>query len=237
MERLRQLEGKERSPATVSVSLLLTHGRAGRLLLTRHGIKEGEPESWGLIAGGVRMGENPWDAALREAWEEANIEPENIIFVKGRDSLEPHVAMIRGEDKIRLGLVFGVTYSGPKVPLDGWEIGHDSRVDRVKFFTWREILDLIDNEPKIYRPYFNTPQLLRWTLTTCWQGSVRTQATCQWLLQRSEKIPGLSLRKGLDGTRIDHWQYTPPYNEWVNTPWIHGRPSETNFARERFFRS
>lgn len=235
VERDDGQEVKERFPATVSVSLLLTHGRSGRLLMTRHGVKDGESESWGLIAGGVDYRENAWDAAMREAWEEARIRPECIIFVRGTNPLEPHVAMVRGEDKIRLGLVFDVTYSGPKVPLGGWNIENDASVDRARFFPWQEVLGLLEDSSKIHRSEFNYPQLLRWTLSNGWRSRKRSEAICQWLLARERAVPGLYRRRDSDGSNIVHWEYTPPYNEWTRATGIHGLPSRTNFARERFY--
>ena len=179
---------KERFPGSVSVSLLLTHGRSNRLLLTRHGVKNGESERWGLIAGGVEKGESAWDAAVREAWEEANIRQENIIFVHGRNDFEPHVALFKREDKISLGLVLDVTYSGPKVPLDGWDIVGDKSVDRVEFFSWRRVLELLDDESRIYRPDFNYPQLLRWMLKGSWYNQTRIKSTNEWLFGRASEI-------------------------------------------------
>ncbi|MFC1790297.1 NUDIX hydrolase [Patescibacteria group bacterium] len=235
MERIRGQENQERFPSTVSVSLLLTHGRAGRLLMVKQGLKDGESKSWGPIAGGVDQGENAWDAALREAWEEARIPPEHIIFVRGRDSLEPHVALIRGDDKNSLGLVFSVTYSGPRVPLDGWDIDGDKSVDRTRFFTWQEVLNLMDSSSEIYRPDFNFPQLLRWTLANSWRSQKRARVINQWLSEREEAIPGLCKRKGSGETLLAGWHYTPPYNQWMEVPGIHGDPNKTNFARARFY--
>lgn len=234
IERAGWIENKERFPSTMSVSLLLTHGRAGRLLMTRHGVISGGLESWGLVAGGVAQGENAWDAAVREAWEEAQILPENIIFVQGRDSFESHVALIRGEDKNRLGLVYSVTYSGPPFPLDGWNIMGDRQVDMAKFFTWQEVLDLMDNRSRIYRPYFNYPQLLRWTLANTWRSSKRAEVTNRWLLEREETIPGLHRSQDIDENDLAVWKYIPPYNQWMEVTGIHGLPARTNFARARF---
>lgn len=227
MERMETVTNKEGFPSSVSVSLILTHGRSKRLLLTRHGVQDNESESWGLIAGGVGKGENAWQAAIREAREEANIREENIIFVQGRNKLNPHVALIRGEDKIRLGLVFDVTYSGPKVPLNGWQVEGDSSVDKVKFFTWREILQLLEDRTSIYRAEFNFPQLIRWTLKHYEINEKRMSVINEWLHNNEENIPGL-LKDG------DTWRYCPPYNDWMTTPGIHGDPQKTNFARERF---
>jgi len=222
---------EERFPATVSVSLLLTHGRSNRLFLTRHGVEAGQKESWGLIAGGVKEGESPWDAAMREAKEEANIEAKNIIFVRGRNSLEPHVALIRGKEKDSVGLVFEATYSGPKVPMSGWEIEGDNSVDRVELFSWQRVLGLLDDESQIYRPEFNYPQLIRWTLKNGGSDERRKGIINRWLLDKYESIPGL-IRREVSGS----WDYIPPYNEWMGMPGIRGIPSRTNFARERFLK-
>lgn len=227
MKEFEDLGPKERFPASVSVSLIMNHGRSNRLLLTHHGVKKDEPDSWGLIAGGVEKGEDPWQAVIREAWEEANVRSENIIFVKGRNSLEPHVALINQERRISLGLVFDVTYSGPTVPLDGWEIDSDSGVDRVRFFTWGEVLSLLDNKESIYRSEFNFSQILRWTLKYYKDTEKRRRVTDDWLHRHVNNIPGLLLEDG-------NWKYYPPYNSWLTTPHIHGNPSQTNFARERF---
>ncbi|MFC1625257.1 NUDIX domain-containing protein, partial [Patescibacteria group bacterium] len=229
---MERLHSKERFPGSISVSLLLTHGRSGRLLLTRHGVNKEEQETWGLIAGGVEKGENAWEAALREAWEEAKIKRGNIIFVQGRNKLEPHVALIKKEEKISLGLVFDVTYSGPKVPLEGWKITTDRSVDKVKFFSWKEILNLLENKTKIYRPEFNHPQLLRWIIRE--PGSPkRMKMVNNWLLLNHKNISGLT-RRGKEVRYLDsnkpavNWEYIPPYNSWFNTRGIHGLPDKTN---------
>lgn len=232
MERLT--ESGERFPASVSVSLLLTHGRSDRLLMTRHGVKKGQGETWGLIAGGVEKGETVWDAAVREAREEAQLNQENIIFVRGRNDFEPHVALIKGENKISLGLVLDVTYSGPKVPLGGWDVVGDRSVDRVEFFSWQKVLSLLDDKSRIYRPEFNYPQLLRWILKSCWTDSRRIEATNKWLLERAQDIEGLYRRTDKQGSILNIWSYVPPYNHWMTKPGIHGLPSKTNFARRRF---
>lgn len=226
----------ERFPASVSVSLLLTHGRSGSLFLTHHK----ENDSWGLIAGGVEKNENPWDSFVREAWEEAHISGKNIIFVRGRDSFEPHVALIKGKDKTRIGLVYSATYSGPKIPLDGWDIEGDDSVDRVELFSWQRVLSLLDGNPVLYRSEFNHPQLVRWLLKDH-VGSLSSKRVAiidAWLSDRTETIPGLSRRENQEGsvsTKLsDRWDYIPPYNDWMNIPNIRGNQRQTNFARHRF---
>lgn len=226
------IAGGERFPGSISVGLLLTHGRSNRLFLTRHKDNQG----WGLIAGGVEKGETAWDAAVREAGEEAGLKAENIIFVQGRNNLEPHVALMRREDKISLGLVFDTTYSGPSVPLKGWEIFNDHKVDWVSLFTWQQVLDLILNPEQIYRPEFNHPQLVRWTLHQAdIRGNPRQQIINEWLLANGSKIPGLTLRnQSGKAVCLSDWEYVPPYNEWMTLPHLRGNPVKTNFARTRF---
>ncbi len=226
---------QERFPATVSVALLLTHGRSKRLLLTR---QKSDQEQWGLIAGGVQQGETAWNAIVRETWEEARIKEQNIIFVTGWNSLEPHVALIRGQDKIRLGLVFDSTYSGPRISLEGWEISDDPKVDRVKFFRWQEILHLLEDQSRIYRPEFNYPQLLRWLLKDLGHNPHRTITVDQWLQTNFQTIPGLQPKTDSPNSQpfklADRWEYYSPYNQWMKTPGIHGQATRTNFARPRW---
>ena len=222
------INDRERFPAIVSVALLITHGRSGRLLLTRHGLLHGNRESWGPVAGGVEEGESAWVAALREAKEEANLSPENLIFVRGKDSFDPHVALINIEDKISLGLVYDVTYSGPKVSFEGWNITNDQSVDRVRYFTWQETLDLLEKPDKIYRPEFNIHQLIRWNIKHMRKSTKRNETVGNWLQLNNETFPGLL-------NTSNNWTYTPPYNSWVNLPNIHGDPARTNFARKRFY--
>ena len=237
VEDARVSKDRERMPSTVSGALLLTQGKTGRLLLVRHGIEKPESESWGLIAGGIQQGENAWEAVMREAWEEAQIAQENIIIVRGRDCREPHVALLRGNDKTRVGIVFSATYSGPAVNLDGWDITGDEDVDRARFFTWRAVLNLMEMDDKIYRPEFNFPQLLRWTLDNTWRSFHRRFVTSRWLQDREHLIPGLSKGSDLDSFGLPNWIYIPPYNEWLQQSGIHGNPRKTNFARKRFFMS
>lgn len=217
----------ERDLASISVSLLLTHGRSNRLLLTRHGVKQNEQETWGLIAGGVKYRENAWKAALREAEEESKLQPKNIIFVKGRNDIRPHVALVCGNDMNHEGLVFDVTYSGPKTP-NGWGIDDDAKVDRVEWFTWQRVLDLIDNPNSIYRPEFNLPQLVRWTMMGHGAKENRVATVEGWLRSRVGRIEGLYQEtNGKIG-------YIPPYDEWMVMPGLRGDPRKTNFARKRF---
>jgi len=235
------MTNEERFPSSVSVSLLLTHGRSGRLILTRHGIKTGEgKESWGLIAGGVERGEDPWRAAMREAKEEAGFSGEHIIFVRGRNNLEPHVALVLGEDKNHLGLVFDTTYSGPRVSMDGWDVADDRSVDRVGLFSWQRVLKLLDDQTQIYRPEFNYPQMVRWILKDCRDES-RAGGIERWLLDREGSIPGLTRRRMAETGDVrkfsDRWDYIPLYDSWMGMPGIRGVPSRTNFARERFGRT
>lgn len=228
----------ERFPATVYVALLLTHGRSNRLLLTRHHV-EGQ-EQWGPIAGAVEENEGPWAAVVRESKEEANISPYDIIFVVNRDPLEPHVALLPGseKEKIQAGLIYSATYSGPKLPLDGWEITGDRSVDKARFFTWQEVCSLLGEDKHIYIPEFNVPQLIRWLL----YSPVGVKRACdidQWLVKNQDRFPGLS-RLGDKNTFSSSytlpkiWRYIPPYNDWMKIEGIYGRPERTNFARERF---
>lgn len=228
----------ERFPATVYVALLLTHGRSNRLFLTRH-YAEGQWQ-WGPIAGAIEEKEGPWGAVVREAKEEANISPYNIIFVTNRDPLEPHVALLPGSDKgkIRAGLIYSATYSGPKLSIDGWNIVGDRSVDMARFFTWQEVCSLLEESKHIYVPEFNIPQLIRWLL----YSPVGVKRACdidQWLTENQDKFPGLS-RLGDKNmlasywTLPDIWRYIPPYNDWVKIEGIHGRPERTNFARARY---
>lgn len=226
---------KERFPASISVSLLLTHGRSGRLFMVRHG------QEWGLIAGAVEIGENPWHAILRESQEEAHINSENIIFVKGRDTFDPHVILIRGEDKNRIGLVYGATYSGPKFPFEGNDIKDDKSINRVACFSWKQILNILEDPDKnIYRPEFNFPQLIRWTLEHASRSKYLSRALVvdNWFLEKQENIKGLTLKdtKKIEkpSELLSKWNYVPNYNSWMTAKNIHGDPSKTNFARSRF---
>lgn len=225
-----------RFKAELSVSFLLTHGRSNRLFLTRHGVKENNPETWGLIAGGVEKGENPLEAALREAKEEADINQENIIFVRGRNNLEPHPVVILGEEKNWGGYVFDATYSGPSVPMEGWNIYGDESVDRVELFDWRRVLHLLDKPEKIYRPEFNFSQMMRWIMMDYGGGNKnRLEFTNWWLQERRGKIEGLRCKGRLMLEKLsDNWDYIPPYNSWMEMPGIRGWPARTNFARERY---
>lgn len=220
----------ERFPAELSVSILLTHGRSGRLFLTRHGVKLNLEASWGPMAGGIDQTDaDPWEAALREAYEEANIKRENIIFVRGRNSMEPHAVMIRGNDKNIGGYVFDATYSGPKITMEGYLIENDEKVDRVELFTWRRVLGLLDGEEKIYLSDFNEAQLIRWSIREAGVNQNRKIVVGNWLRNRIGKIDGLYRdENGETG-------YVPPYNQWMTTPGIRGEPEKTNFARKRFF--
>lgn len=220
----------ERFPAELSVSILLTHGRSGRLFLTRHGVKQRNEPSWGLIAGGVDgEDKDPWDAVLREAKEEANINKENIIFVRGRNSMEPHAVMVRWPNRNVGGYVFDATYSGTKVPIGGYDIMQDKKVDRVELFTWQRVLELLDGDEKIYLPEFNEVQLLRWTMRENGIAENRVKLVKSWLESHLGKIDGLYKNK--DGVI----EYIPPYNQWMTMPGIRGKPEKTNFARNRFF--
>jgi 8-oxo-dGTP pyrophosphatase MutT (NUDIX family) len=228
----------EEIKAELSVSFLLTHGRSNRLFLTRHGVKQGNSETWGLIAGRVDKGENLYEAVLREAKEEANIERENIIFVRGRNNLEPHPVVILGEEYNWGGYVFDATYSGPKLPMDGWDISGDRSVDRVELFDWRRVLGLLNKPEKIYRPEFNFAQMMRWIMMDYGGGNENRKVyTNRWLLDRQGKIEGLVCHGRLFFDKLsDNWDYIPPYNRWMEMPGIRGNPRKTNFARERYQR-
>ena len=228
----------KRAPSKISVALLLTHGRSNRLFMTRHGIKDGGSESWGLIAGGVELSDpDPLSAGMREALEEANVSPGHVIFVRGRNKLQPEIVYIPGREHISLGLVFDVTYSGPKVPLAGWDVVDDSKVDRVELFSWRRVMDLLDHPDLIYRPEFNTSQLLRWLLMNYGGDERRTTILDDWLKKRVAKFPGLRERERVDSNGItslkSRWEYIPEYYSWITRPGLFGSPERTNFARAR----
>jgi len=223
----------DRAPSSISVALLLTHGRSNRLFVTEQNINN--ERTIGLIAGGVDLLDpNPFAAAVREATEEAKLDPETIIFVKGRNSLEPHVVFVNGLDKIRLGLVYDATYSGPKVSLEGWEIQGDKKVDHVKLFTWRQVITLLENPDQIYRAEFNIPQFLRWIFFDYGGNQSRTETINNWLARNEKNFPGLQQKPDPKTESInDVWEYTPPYQEWTTVDGLLGRPNKTNFARKR----
>lgn len=237
------LQHKERFPASVSVSLLLTHGRSGRLFMVRHPVVTGfgNQHLWGLIAGGVKPGENPWQVALREAQEEANIGGKNIIFVAGRDPLEPHVALIQGLDKDRVGLVYSTTYSGPKFPFSGKQISDDPNVDMVACFSWRQVLVMLKApQLNLYRPEFNFAQLMRWTIEKAARGKnlSRAKEVDTWFTEMQPSLEGLRIMGESDIEKpsdlLSKWSYAPLYNAWMMAKDIHGDPRRTNFARRRF---
>jgi 8-oxo-dGTP pyrophosphatase MutT (NUDIX family) len=224
----------ERAPGSISASLLLTQGTSNRLFLTRHGVLQGEPPTWGLIAGGVELGENGWDAVLREAREEANIEPSNIIFARGRNDTRPHVAVLNTPDKVRVGLVYDVTYSGPQIPGFYKNISGDKSVDRIELFSWQQILRLLETPEHIYRAEFNHPQLIRWLLMDYGGNPKRTNIINNWIYEHPTTIPGRLTRISTNSERLfDQWEYIPPYDSWLASPSIHGRPEQTNYARRR----
>ena len=182
------------------------------------------------------MGENPWQAVLRETTEEANIKEENIIFVRGRDSMEPHVALLRANDKDRVGLVYSATYSGPKLPFEGKDVTGDESINKVACFSWKEILKKLETPDSLYRPEFNFPQLIRWTI----EQAVRSRKLSRviivdnWLLKKQSYIGGLELlEEGIIKHPIElssKWRYTPPYNSWMMAKNIHGDPRKTSLA-------
>lgn len=225
----------DRDPASLSVALLLTHGRSNRLFLTRHGVLQGLPETWGLLAGGVKMSDpDPWDAMLRETKEEGDIDRENIIFVHGRNDTRPHVALIHRPDKLSIGLVYDATYSGRKIPLDGWKITEDTKVDFVKPFTWQAVLLLLQQPEKIYHADFNVPQLIRWLLFDYGGYPHRTNVISDWLHQNRETIPGTLTLSNPAATKLNQrWTYIPPYDAWLTAHGLYGLPEKTNFARSR----
>jgi 8-oxo-dGTP pyrophosphatase MutT (NUDIX family) len=203
--------------------------------MTRHGVRQGSPETWAPIAGGIDLSDpNAYEAGIRETLEEAHIKREHVIFVRGRNYLAPHVALLQGPDKSQVGLIFDVTYSGPKIPF-AWEIHDDPKVDRVELFPWQRVLRLLENPDSIYRPDFNVSQLLRWTLMNHGGTASRTNAVDAWLREHAEAFPGLRLRPNRTKAPrlLDRWEYIPPYDDWWLTPNIHGSPRLTNFARAR----
>lgn len=227
----------ERFPGQIYVALLLTHGRSNRLLLTRH-LRDGV-EKWGPVAGGVEQNEGPWEAVVRETNEEAGIPSSSIIFVRGRDSVEPHVALLPGNDKNKIGLIYSATYSGPKIPLDGWEVKGDEKVDQAAFFPWQNVCKLLERGTEgIYAPEFNIPQLIRWLINSP-VGVKNAYDIHKWLAKNMDSFPGLTCLYDKNSfasqsTLPKVWKYIPPYNEWMNMSWIHGVPARTNFARKRF---
>lgn len=203
--------------------------------MVRQGEKSRTPGTVGLIAGGVELNDpSPLDAGFREALEETEIKRDHIIFVRGRNDPRPHVAPIIGPDKIHMGLVFDMTYSGPRVPLAGWDIRGD-KIDRVEIFTWQQILHLLDNPDQIYRPEFNTPQFIRWLLLNHGGNPQRTKTVDAWFQNRN--IEGLRRRQDSNitdrSTLLSKWEYIPPYENWLTLPQLFGNPQKTNFARTR----
>lgn len=227
----------ERPKASLSVALLLTHGRSNRLFLVRQSERSKAPGTRGLIAGGVELEDStPLHAVFREALEETGIPKENIIFVRGRNNPRPHIAPVIGPDMIHLGLVYDMTYSGPQIPLTGWGVTGDDKIDRVDLYTWQQVLTLLEHPENIYRPEFNKAQLIRWLLLNHGANENRTRTVHDWLTQHKDSIDGLS-DTGNTALRHDNmltrWHYVPQYEQWMTLPDIYGRPERTNFARRR----
>lgn len=233
-DKFTSIEHTDRFMASVSVSILLTHGRSGRLILVRHG------QTWGLPAGAVESTETPWNALLREIKEETNLNKENIIFVNGVDKTLPEPILLRGLNKNRVGFIYGATYSGPKIPFDGWDIIGDKTINMAACFTWQNVLKLLDSPEEIYRPEFNFPQLIHWSIEKASKSKwlSRSQLLDLWLTENQDKVKGLRLLTNIKISRssdlLKKWSYAPPYNEWTLGKNIHGDPRKTNFARSRF---
>ncbi|THF71049.1 NUDIX domain-containing protein [Deinococcus sp. Arct2-2] len=59
-------------PVTLRSAGVVVINAAGAVLLVQEG-KPGSRDLWHIPAGGVEKGENPQDAAMREAWEETGL--------------------------------------------------------------------------------------------------------------------------------------------------------------------
>ena len=125
----KQLPSLGRGDVHASV-LILLGGRPLQVLLVRKSC--GIPSPWAcdvaLPGGRLRPGEDPVSAALREAWEEANIWPD---YVRVLGSLDVHTTRISG---IRVAPIIGFE-RGPLDPRPA-----SPEVDAVFWFSLRDIV-------------------------------------------------------------------------------------------------
>jgi 8-oxo-dGTP pyrophosphatase MutT (NUDIX family) len=150
-------EQGERLRTTTSVGLCLGYRRPNYdgfpdlVLVTKR-----DSNQLGLIAGSLERGEEPFRAALREAEEEANLPPYTIIFLNSR----PNVIIVPKSDTSSVGLIYDAEFTEPMNP-DGYE-PESSEVSFVKPYSIDELLALVKEPDRWYRPEFNLAAAKNW---------------------------------------------------------------------------
>lgn len=101
----------------------------------------------GFIAGHLEK-EDALSGILRELNEEANLKPENVILNK-----KPEVFVLPNVKKTSVGLAFRGETTKP-INMSGYEPKSDE-IALVKPYAVNELLDLIHEPEKLYKPDFN----------------------------------------------------------------------------------
>ena len=77
-----------KNPLPVAGTFIMRGDRV--LLVQRSQAMESGAGGWTFPGGFVERGETPWEAAVRETWEEANVRPHDLRALPPRTVLDPH---------------------------------------------------------------------------------------------------------------------------------------------------
>lgn len=113
-----------------------------------------------------------------------------------------------------MGVNFSGYYYGPRLPNEGWEVEDDENVVYAKPHRGEEILRLLDDEEKIYKPELTLPILLSEIVSKA-NGGVYSGPNAyrtKWLKRVIEesKYPGLTVEPTHEDL-IYRFRYSPLY--------------------------
>ncbi len=147
----------ERHPTTTSVALRLGWQPEGNHLFPRLILvtKKGTGQL-GLIAGGLEKDEDPFKAAYREAEEEADLPPYFFVILNSR----PQVLVSPQSAKSSVGLVYDAQLLEAISP-QGY-VPDSPEISFVKPYTAEELLPLVEDPSRWYRPEFNLSLVKGW---------------------------------------------------------------------------
>ncbi len=119
---------------------LIVSDHAGRVLAVE---RYRQPGQWQLPQGGMRVGEEPYDAALRELYEELGLKPKHVAYLGEHSEWlayelpEDYRSKKTGRGQVQRWLVFRLVGAESKIRLDH---GQDHR--ELRAWSWRDLSEL-----------------------------------------------------------------------------------------------